>query len=104
MGLVLEESAYLRADINSYLCPKDLLTPFVAGTQFEDTFIETKLIIEPCDPETTTCQDEATIQAKVNMLTIETFFLNTNFDGTNIEQPLFNYMDFSIQAGLDYEA
>ena len=30
------------------------------------------------------------------------FFLNTNFDGTNIDQPLFNYLDFSFKTGLEY--
>ena len=33
---------------------------------------------------------------------MEIFFLNTNFDGTNITEPLFNYLDFSMKQGLSY--
>ena len=56
-----------------------------------------------CSPDPPkTCADEATIKSKIEELTVEVFFLNTNFDGTNIPQPLFNYLDFSFKNGLEY--
>ena len=30
------------------------------------------------------------------------FFLDTNFDGTNITEPLVSYLDFSMKQGLAY--
>ena len=31
------------------------------------------------------------------------FFVNSNFDGTNIAIPLFNYLDFSFKTGLEFD-
>ena len=47
--LVIDDSEYARADLNSYQCPVSLLTNFIAGTQFQDTYVETALNIEICD-------------------------------------------------------
>ena len=30
------------------------------------------------------------------------FFLDTNFDGSNITEPLFSYLDFSMKQGMAY--
>lgn len=102
--LVLDEQQYARADLNSYKCPVNLLSKFIRGTQFEETYVETALSIEVCDSTdpSQACADDATIEAAVENLRIEFFYLNTNFDGSNIETPLVNYLDFSLKNGLEY--
>lgn len=66
--------------------------------------METALSIEVCDSSDPkqTCADEATIESTVDNLRVEFFYLNTNFDGSNIDTPLVNYLDFSLKNGLEY--
>ena len=76
--ITLEESAFARADINSFLCPVALLPNFISGTQFEENYASTSLSLVACQPNgVKLCADNALIQAKINTLAIEMFFLNT---------------------------
>ena len=101
--IALEESAFIRADINSYLCPVALLPKFIQGTQFEETYVSTTLQLDVCQADgVKVCADEAVIQNKVDDLQVEMFFLDTNFDGSNITEPLFSYLDFSMKQGMAY--
>ena len=38
----------------------------------------------------------------MNSLRLEFIYLNTNFDSTDVGQPLEGYFDFSLKSGLEY--
>ena len=73
---------------------------FIQGTQFEDLYIETALEIQLCDASSTTCKSDTEMQAKISELKVSFFFMNTNFDGTNITVPLVNYLQFYPDLAL----
>ena len=43
------------------------------------------------------------MQAKIPELKVSFFFMNTNFDGTNITVPLVNYLQFYPDLSLQYD-
>jgi len=47
-----------------------------------------------------TCMEESALLDKVNHLVVEFFFLNTNFEGNNIETPLVSFIDTVLPVGL----
>ena len=102
--LILDTDDVSRAHLDEFLCPKDLKSPFIQGTEYEDVYKYTQLNVSVCqDTSVITCKDSATIRETVQKLKLNFFFLNTNFDGTNIDVPLVNYLDFSFHDGLEFE-
>lgn len=67
--IALEESAFIRADINSYLCPVALLPKFIQGTQFEESYVSTTLQLDVCQADgVKVCADETVVSKKVDEL------------------------------------
>ena len=92
----LDPFDYEGSDLNSYVCPIDLLQDFIQETKYESNFTSTELLISICDSTVSTCADAATIETTVNELKVEFFFLNANFDGQNITIPVDYYLDFNL--------
>ena len=61
-------------------------------------FNTTKIEVVACDPALRNdCKSTEEIAVKVSHLRFMFFFLNTNFDGSNIESPLSGYLDTTNQ-------
>ena len=93
----------MRAHFHSYFCPKGLNPNFVSGGEYADVHIYTSLTITKCvetNPPTGKCEDSTVIDAKIDNLELKFLYLDTNFDGTNIETPLVGYVNYSLQDTL----
>ena len=47
------------------------------------------------------CQDDTVMDELISKLSLRFFYLDTNFDGTNIQNPLVGYVDFSLYESLN---
>ena len=46
-------------------------------------------------------EDETLIDELISRLSLRFFYLDTNFDGTNIKNPLVGYVDFSLNESIN---
>ena len=86
--LDLSKNDIKRSGIGDFHCPVGLVPNFVDGQQYSEKYTFTSIFINLCDidAENSTClfssKDE--LAAFTSKLRIKFFFLNTNFDGSNI--------------------
>ena len=69
------------------------------------TYTKTFLRVYACDSQTSevTCKSKAEIDSKVKDLKVQFIYLETNFEGKNIVNPLVSYLKDVLPVGLDMD-
>lgn len=77
----------------------NLDSDFVKGREYEDEYINTSLLVKKCLGSN--CKNDNEIAETINNLVLEFFYLNTNFDGSNVETPILGYLDMLYKEGIE---
>ena len=78
-------------------------TVFVGNSAMQKSYNETIVQFIKCDHlnETADCEDPEEIDRIINKLTVLFTFLDTKFDGKNVNNPLLSQYDSSIMQSLN---
>ena len=80
---------------------------FIGGQPYSETYTFTSIKINLCDVENkrTDClfSDMEQLMEFTSQLRIKFFFMNTNFDGSDISKPLHGFFDLSLTMKLGTE-
>ena len=86
-------------EFNNFQCAK-ATENFISGTRFSEKFKYTQLEISYCSGKN--CKDPTIIKDTINRLKLQFSYLDTYFDGDNLDTPLIGSLDFSVSDGLKF--
>ena len=90
----------------TFRCPRDLTKNFIDGTLGDEAYTKTFLRVYACDENdeatsSKSCMETTQRDKQIQNLRIQFIYLETNFEGANIQNPLVSYLTNVLPVGLD---